>query len=125
MTTPVPTCTDHPIPDKPGYVTERARPVAEVIGELNAQLAPLFDEGRFSDVTAWTKAPSDPAPMWPLRWAWIACYAVTGGSEGHYIHIDVITRETRVAVAMGLCKTFQGYAHACAIAAAAGEILGS
>jgi hypothetical protein len=64
------------------------------------------------------------------RYRWIACYAVTGGSEGHYIHVDRLylkgpydrdfTREP-----LFLAKTFGGYAQACAIAAHLGARLGA
>jgi hypothetical protein len=64
------------------------------------------------------------------RYRWIACYAVTGGSEGHYIHVDrmYLKREcdrdfTREP--LFLVKTFGGYAQACAIAAHLGARLGA
>lgn len=64
------------------------------------------------------------------RYRWIACYAVTGGSEGHYVHIDRLylekeyDREYQREPIM-LIKTFGGYAQACAIAALIGERLGA
>ena len=27
---------------------------------------------------------------WPEKFRWVACYVVTGDSEGHYIHVDLI-----------------------------------
>jgi len=64
---------------------------------------------------------------------WIACYAVTGGSEGHYIHVDRIHRAEGdmyghlpyVHEPIFLIKTFGGYAIACTLAAYLGERLGA
>ena len=58
---------------------------------------------------------------------WIACYAVTGGSEGHYVHIDLIhgydqdwTGKARHLITG---KTFLGLAHALKIANRCAELL--
>lgn len=96
-----------------------ARYVSSVFEELNCQMRELFDESGFSNTLAW----ETPNALWPLKYRWIAVYAVTGGSEGHYIHIDVIADDKRTMI--GLCKTFQGWDHACQIAAIAGKILGA
>jgi len=61
---------------------------------------------------------------------WIACYAVTGGSEGHYIHVDRIYEATEYArtftlEALFLGKTFSGYDKACELAAYIGARLGA
>lgn len=45
---------------------------------------------------------------------WIACYAVNGDSEGHYIHVDAIKGESRQLLFLG--KTFRGMEHAQLIA---------
>ncbi len=116
---PVQTCTDEP---GTGADTLKPRLISDVLRDLNAQLAPLFDEGRF------TNGMSNPGELWPERYRWIACYAVTGNSEGHYIHIDVMLDgvgmdNRHTAHMVGLCKTFQGWEHACQIANAAGRIL--
>ena len=63
------------------------------------------------------------------RYRWIACYAVTGGSEGHYIHVDRLYEAAPYASAITqeplfLGKTFGGYARACEIAAYVGARLG-
>ena len=42
---------------------------------------------------------------WPDRYSWISCFAVTGGSEGHYV--EVITDNTRELIFLG--KTFDGW----------------
>lgn len=64
------------------------------------------------------------------RCRWIACYAVTGGSEGHYIHVDRIYLAKDYAREFSheplfLGKTFGGYARACEIAAYLGARLGA
>ncbi len=62
---------------------------------------------------------------WPIRARWIAVYAVTGGSEGHYVHVDAIedTETGRTCSGLFLAKTFRGYDHACEIARVLGKIL--
>lgn len=58
------------------------------------------------------------------KYRWIACYAVTGGSEGHYVHVDRIwdpddyNRQLEHLITI---KTFGGYDEACAIAAYVGR----
>jgi hypothetical protein len=63
-------------------------------------------------------------PYW-----WIACYAVTGTSEGHYVHVDRIWSEpygrAEHREPLFLVKTFSGYGRACAIAAHLGARLGA
>jgi hypothetical protein len=58
---------------------------------------------------------------------WVACYAVTGGSEGHYVHVDLIhgydqdwTGKARHLITG---KTFLGLAHALKIANRCAELL--
>lgn len=53
----------------------------------------------------------------------IICYAVTGGNEGHYIHVDVI-RENGASDCLALGKTFRGWDHAWAMAKRCAELLG-
>lgn len=40
----------------------------------------------------------------------VACYVVTGGSEGHYVHVDIMVPNGRGLVARNLMllKTFEG-----------------
>ena len=65
----------------------------------------------------------------PRNIRWVACWAVTGGSEGWYIHIefDGANRDTgkseRILFALG--KTFLGWDHAWKIAKRAAELLGA
>lgn len=55
---------------------------------------------------------------------WIACYAVTGNSEGHYVHVDLIGSEGQRRLVF-LCKTFEGMDHAYKIAQRCAELLGA
>lgn len=84
---------------------------------------PFIDEYFVVSSSAKYEGPQD----WPTRWRWIASYAVTGGSEGHYIHIDIIGadgEEGKVRQVF-LGKTFRGMAHAQRIAARCAELLGA
>ena len=114
-------------------VIDYRRTIQDVLDELNAKL-PLegvaFDESAFSNMTKY----EDPAYMeegprkysryslpWP-EYRRIAVFPVTGGSEGHYVHIGVIHMDGTFTC-LGLCKTFRGWDHACRIAAAVGRLL--
>lgn len=61
------------------------------------------------------------------HYRWIACYAVTGGSEGHYIHIDLIHGYDQdwsgKALHLITGKTFLGLNHAQKIANRCAELL--
>ena len=121
---PIMLCIDEPIPDKPGYVRELPRKTAEILAELMTR---LDAEGLRPDEYGFSLSASreiDNGTFWPLRYAWVACYAVTGGSEGHYIHIDVITREDK-RILMSLGKTFEGMDKALLIANACARHLGA
>ena len=120
---PIMLCHEEPIPDKPGYVREIPRKTAEILRELNERLEA---EGNKPDEYGFSLSVSREieAQYWPLRFAWVACYAVTGGSEGHYIHIDVITREDK-RILMSLGKTFEGMERALQIANACTMHLGA
>ena len=67
--------------------------------------------------------------FWKLLegYRWIACYAVTGGSEGHYIHVDLVygydQEWTGKALHLITGKTFLGLPHAQKIANRCAELL--
>ena len=119
-----------PNPDKPGYLRKnRVKTTREVYNELYAILnaEELIDEYFNLDIEIrYNKSAVE--PEFP-PYKWIACYAVTGGSEGHYIHIDCINRgdspdSKPTATNVFLGKTFQGMEHAQKIAARCAELLG-
>ena len=58
---------------------------------------------------------------------WIACYPVTGGSEGHYVHVDCVVfhGNERVLIPLFLGKTFGGMDEAVTIAATCAKLLGA
>lgn len=64
---------------------------------------------------------------WPDGIRFIACFAVTGGSEGHYVHVDAYREiDGRFAVTqLFIGKTFRGMAHAQRIANLCAELLGA
>lgn len=61
-----------------------------------------------------------------IRYRWIAVYPVTGSSEGHYIHVDLIHQTDReeFRTPLFLVKTFMGHAAAVAVAAELSRLLG-
>ena len=68
-------------------------------------------------------------PFWKLveSYRWIACHPVTGGSEGHYVHVDLICGYdqdwTGKVLHLFTGKTFLGLAHAQEIASRCAELL--
>lgn len=121
-----------PNPEKPGYLRYAGnRTVGEVFKELQERLKDegLLPEEYFDlvyDSVAWPK----PEAEFP-RCRVIACYPVTGRSEGHYIHIDaLVARHGKdsfliEAVPLFLGKTFQGFEFAAAVANACARHLGA
>jgi len=61
----------------------------------------------------------------PADFRWVACYPVTGGSEGHYIHVDLILNDGTTRWPMFAGKTFLGWAKACEIANFCAKELGA
>jgi hypothetical protein len=64
------------------------------------------------------------------RYHWLACYPVTGGSEGHYVHVDRLYRvrpfDTELArEPLFMVKTFGRFDAACRLAAHLGRRLGA
>jgi hypothetical protein len=63
-----------------------------------------------------------PNRLWPAGYRWIACYPVTGGSEGYYVHVDRVfaTKDGHWAhetLILSKCWSFDlacKIAHACA-----------
>lgn len=115
-----------PVPEKPGFVQRVAgRKIVDVHAELIARLrdaAPDY-EG-CSLAYRWTLAPGADVSQhrWPATYHWIACYAVTGSNEGHYVHVDLVDQDGRT-IPMFLIKSFLGREHAQRIAALCAEWL--
>lgn len=70
---------------------------------------------------------------WPDGYRWVACYWVTGDSEGWYVHLDIVRgyRQSEDGVLhadvvhVGMCKTFLGAGRAAEIARRCAEIAGA
>ncbi|PLS19067.1 hypothetical protein CVD28_01285 [Bacillus sp. M6-12] len=95
--------------EKPGYLKmERKKTVQEVFDELVTVLKEqeVYGEMDYFQISVGNDKKGD----FPV-FRWIACFAVEGGSEGHYIHIEVIT-PTGETETIFLGKTFLGIEHA-------------
>lgn len=112
------------------------RPVAALdtdrltLGELRATLLPELEKLDES-LDYFSRSGTDTArAAQPIgRYRWISCWAVTGGSEGHYVHVDRVYLEKEFdrefkRESLFLAKTFGGYDRACEIAAYLGARLG-
>lgn len=95
-------------PEKPGYLKmERKKTVNEVFQEL---VSVLKEEGLYGELDYFNiRVGIDRKADFP-DFHWIACFSVTGGSEGHYIHVDVISDKGTENLFLG--KTFLGMEHA-------------
>lgn len=90
-------------PEKKGYLRlVRLRTIEEVYREVVQFLKEQFLHDRLEHFSII----NDEVKEFP-KWRWVACYAVTGGSEGHYIHVDAITNDGKT-VQIFLGKTFLG-----------------
>lgn len=100
-----------PIPEKPGYLRHvRNRTIGEIYDELRERLSndgllpdEYFDISYSCEKKPWERD-KDEFP----RCRRIACYAVTGSNEGHYIHVDAIQSITQNIIPVFIGKTFQG-----------------
>lgn len=126
-----------PNPDQSGshkgtIVVDYRYEVEDVLTELNLRLCALhdtdqdgvFDESNFSNMAAY----EEDLRVWPDARR-IIVFPVTGGSEGHYVHVAAIIRNPdyqrhQEIITLGLCKTFRGWEHACLIANEAARLLG-
>jgi hypothetical protein len=105
------------IVDDEGVVREtRPKTVQQVYAYCRDRLGTLVDDYfSLADGTVLT------AP-WPTVWRRIKIFPVTGGSEGHYVHVEVETLDGTTRL-MFLAKTFQGMTHAWQIARQLGDAL--
>lgn len=85
-----------PHPEKPGYLKlERMATYRELFDfcKSNLKSSGVLDQLEYFDLSTSLRyerkaTPDDPLPK-NLRW--IVVFAVTGGSEGFYIHVELIT----------------------------------
>ena len=102
---------------------DRRRYKAEALAKIKRNSLPWM-EGGFR-TSAWMRVDCKES-LWPPRWSWLAVYTVTGTSEGHYVHIDLIGCPGDSQVEhMAMVKTFSGWDKASLIAQAAGRLLGA
>jgi len=69
---------------------------------------------------------TDATKLKDVRYRWIQVYPVTGGSEGHYIHVDLFWQRDyhEGRVPLFLLKTFGGHAEAVMLAGLLARVLG-
>jgi len=94
------------------------RDVAEAV-EAQLKEAGLWEELDYFSVDLKLQKKKDEA--FP-EYAWIACFPVTGGNEGHYIHIDIITRDNE-HIHFLTAKTFMGMEYAGKVATECAKLL--
>lgn len=98
-------------PDKPGYLQlERTRTIGEVYRDIRAAFGeyPEGAEEYLSVIYDFGAPDRGTGEPWPE--GRIAVYPVTGGSEGHYVHVDVIpSSASGKRIPVLLAKTFAGW----------------
>lgn len=107
-----------PDPDRPGYLRlVRRKTIREVFDEIRA----ITGDNPTGEYFGITSVVDDriAAGEWPH--GRIAVFAVTGRSEGHYIHADVI--DDRRYIPVLTAKTFDGWDAAWALAKQLARIL--
>lgn len=105
-----------PHPEKPGYLKlERNKTIVEVYDEL---VPILKEQGVYDELDYFTISGSWQDEREFPNYRWIACFAVEGGNEGHYIHVEAISNADgefqREIVFLG--KTFCGLDYALKVA---------
>lgn len=85
------------IKEKLPRIETEGKTVREVLAEitrLENEAANVPEESRKWRTGPWDEYFSEGYPRdqkWPTSWRWVAVYVVTGGSEGTYLHIDVVS----------------------------------
>lgn len=108
-----------PVPGEPGTSrVRRWKTVDEVFTELRAKLPEGFVDEYFS-VSHDHRGERE----WPHPMRRLVVFPVTGGSEGHYIHVEAHMQDgTRLCLM--LLKTFEGWEGAWSKAKLMAELLG-
>ena len=112
--------------------TEPGRPIKEIMAELNAAIEARGIEFGESGFRSYDYLEGHPK-VWPEHeyCRWVACYPVIGGSEGYYVHIDLINQKKaraqigmfeNVSCLLATAKTWT-WESACAIANTAAWLL--
>ena len=100
------------IDGKPGYVkAKQGRLLSDIRAEL---IEELKQAGLYDELDYFSTLPRDKSARCPLDYKVIACFAVVGGSEGHYIHVESQDGEKNSQLIF-LGKTFSGPQHALAV----------
>lgn len=126
---PIEICRYEPDPENPPYLRYLGnRTVGEVYRELVERLEAdgLLPEEYF-DVVYESPVRRRLDAEFP-RYRVLACYPVTGRSEGHYIHVDAFVEDESGGirpVSVFLGKTFRGFGFAAAVANACARHLGA
>jgi hypothetical protein len=110
-----------PDPEKPGCLKYAGnRTVQEVFAELKKRLEQedLLPDEYFS-VSAVAGYENRPFP----DHRWLACYVVSGASEGHYIHVDAMLTPRERPEPLFVGKTFRGFDFATRVANACAKHL--
>jgi hypothetical protein len=104
-----------------GYiVNQKGKAIRNVLKWLNGEIK---DEAKTADLDYGGLGCSrDGNTPWPLNYQWIACFSVTGGNEGHYIHVEIIYGNGKREI-LFLGKTFCGMEHALQVANACSRLL--
>jgi hypothetical protein len=107
-----------PVPGKPGTSqVKRWKTVDEVFKAIEARLPEGFVDEYFS-----VSHDSRGEVVWPNPYRRIVVFPVTGGSEGHYVHVEVLDMVGGRQCVM-LLKTFEGWDSAWEKAKFIGQLL--
>ncbi|MCA1064735.1 hypothetical protein QTG56_24300 (plasmid) [Rossellomorea sp. AcN35-11] len=93
--------------NSPFMMTERVKTYKEVYQELSEVLK---KEGVYDELDYFSNMMRREDSEFSTTYRWIACFAVEGGNEGHYIHIETISEGGNELIYLG--KTFMGLEHA-------------
>ena len=106
-----------------GYLRRvQGRVAKAVVADLQYELRELLAEAEYANPGMDFAYAKEPEQERIPAYRRVACYAVTGGNEGHYVHVDVVLQDM-THVNLMLVKTFMGVEHAWKIAMRAAELL--